>query len=235
MKFRLKDTTLAALVAGVCFAAPAAAAVTVVPGPVGTSEIGAKMRWGGSGYEAAIRDNGTDFAQLFPAGTPVWAINSPHNFEVFFNSSTGTLSLSVDFNQDNSFGVGETTSRSSFTAGADGLTDYTGKAFNYVSISGNGQSEVTSLLINGDSQPDIEPGGTFTERFYGGTNTASGNITMTGQLTFLSATGNSNESPAWNLRLRDPVTPVPEAGSLAMAIAGLGIVGATVRRRRTKV
>jgi hypothetical protein len=249
MKFPLKNAALAAvsvLFVSTAAYSPAALAVSVVADPAVANEFGAKIRWGGTGYEAGIRDNGADTPTLNATGAPVWSshIGNPHNFEVFWDSSTGTVSLKVDFNRDSSFadtvaaGTDETISRNVFLAGGSGqgLTDYTGKAFNFVTISGNGFSSLTNLVINGSSLPSITPGGVFTQFYYGGTNNPTGDILITGQVTFLNATGNFGESPAWNFSFKEPVpvTPVPEPSAVALMLAGLGVVGFAARRRRVR-
>ncbi len=247
MKFNLGATSLmgaAALLAITVVYSPAALAVSVVADPVVANEFGAKIRWGGTGYKAGIRDNGADTPTLNATGAPVWSshIGNPHNFEVFWDSSTGTVSLKVDFNRDGSFadtvaaGTDETISRNVFLAGGSGqgLTDYTGKAFDYVSISGNGFSKLENLVINGSSPPSITTSGAFTQSFYGGTNNPTGDILIAGQVTFINATGNSGEGPAWNFSFKGPIAPVPEPGAYALMLAGLGVVGFAARRRQAR-
>lgn len=214
----------------------ASAAVVAVGNPGGTTEIGARLRWGASGFEAALRDGGTSVANLNPPGTPVWQVGTDYKFSVSYTVATGTLSLGVDFNGDNSFGVGETLSLSTFVA--PGLTNYSGYGFNYLQISGNesnstARSSVTSLVINGQSVSDLVPNGSFLDTFYDDNALGAIGWNITGLLNFATR-GTGDERPSWNFSFRSPelqpTNNVAEPGSLALA--ALGLLGAVAARRR---
>lgn len=222
------------------FGAPLAAnaAVVTIANPGGSTEMGARLRWGATGFEAALYDGGTSVANLNPVGTPAWVVGRDYAFNVSYVVATGTLSLGVDFNGDNAFGAGETLSVSSFTA--PGLTNYSGYGFNYLQISGNesnsaGRSSVSSLLINGASMPSLAPSGSFLDTFYDDNALGAIGWNVSGVLNFATA-GTAQERPSWNFNLRSPelqaTNDVPEPGSLALAALGLlGVIAA--RRRKT--
>ena len=71
---------LACLAAGVFALAPAPGSATVIlsSGPVSPlpSELGARARWGGPGFEAVMLDAGTQVVgtTLNPVGSPVWQL-----------------------------------------------------------------------------------------------------------------------------------------------------------------
>jgi hypothetical protein len=71
---------LACLAAGVFSLAPTATSATVIlsSGPVSPlpSELGARARWGGTGFEAVMLDAGTQVVgtTLNPVGSPVWQL-----------------------------------------------------------------------------------------------------------------------------------------------------------------
>lgn len=201
------------------------ATITSIADPTGTvGEIGARIRWGGNGFEASLYDS-NPFGQaptLNPAGTPVWTpvSGAAHKFQVTFDSISGLLGLSVDFDRSGTFGTGESISKGTFAA--PGQTSYVGYGFKYLSISGNesgsaGRSSVGNLVINGTSLPGIAPLGTFLENFYkDSTGNPITSITITGELDFTVA-GTSQERPSWNFILRDAATPVPEPSTYAAA------------------
>jgi hypothetical protein len=132
---------------------------TTAPTPESPAEIGARIRWGGSGFEASLFDS-NPFGQtptLNPGGSPVWQLNTAYAVLVDFDSTTGVLGLKVDFNNQNGFEAAETITRSTF-GGA--TTSYLGKGFNYLSISGNesgsgARSTVSNVAINGTAMNSI--------------------------------------------------------------------------------
>jgi hypothetical protein len=201
------------------------AGMVTTTNPNVSSEIGARIRWGGNNFEGSVYDsnNLNQNPTLNPGGAPAWALNQPYGFKVSFDSATGTLALSIDFNRNDSFGDGESISRSTFAA--PGATSYAGQGFKYLSISGNesgstARSQVTDLVINGTSFSTMAPGGLFLENFYKDSgDSLVADWMITGKITYLTA-GTNQERPGWDFRFRDAaVVPEPStyiAGGLAL-------------------
>ncbi|MFZ5830312.1 MAG: hypothetical protein ACOY3P_09495 [Planctomycetota bacterium] len=221
---------------------PAQAAIVSTSNPSLADEIGARIRWGRSGFEASLWDALT-FNQsptLNPVGTPVWQLNVPYNFQVTFDSLTGTLGLSVDFSGDSAFDAGESITRDAFSA--PGLSSYEDYGFKYIHISGNEggsttRSQVQNLVINGTSLGTLAPNGAFLDTFW---SDSSGNplnsIDITGTLKFTSL-GTSDERPSWNFAFMSPQqnSVVPEAGSLVVwSLLGLAAAAGGFRRWRRR-
>lgn len=225
-----------------CVAAAAStsalAGTVTTSNPSGTNEMGARIRWGNTGFEAGLYDGGTAASNLNPVGTPVWTVGAARNFEVSFDSMTGTLGLKIDFNGDNSFGTGETLSKSTFVA--PGLTSYVGKGFRYIQINGNesgsaARSNISSLVINGTSHSNIAPNGGFVDTFFkDSANQVMTNILITGKITFTTA-GTAQERPSYNfnfLNAETPaVVPLPAAAWMGLGLMGAAAGASKLRRR----
>lgn len=235
MKYGITPKSVAVTAALLGMAQSLQAGVITTTDPNVFTEIGARIRWGGTGFEASLLDNSplNQSPTLNPGGAPVWQLNQAYKFEVTYDGATGTLGLKVDFNRDDSFAAGESISRSLFS----GTTSYAGLGFEYLSISGNergstARSTVTDLVINGSSQSSISPSGGFSEVFY--KNSSGGAldpITISGKLTFTTA-GTSQERPSWNFNFKGPAAAAVPDGGTTLAMMGLGLSGLALARRQ---
>lgn len=224
----------------------AAAPIGVITAPVGANdEIGARIRWGGRGFEASLFD--PDFGtqgridqsvNLDRPGAPAWQVGRAHAFELRFDSLTGALGLAIDFNRNGSFQPPEMISRSSFAA--PDLVSYAGMGFDTLWISarqsGQARSQITDLTINGTPQASLAPAaGQPISRHYGA---AHGNPVadwlITGNITFLTQ-GAAQESPAWDFKFLDAGAPGGAEGAAvplpaALGLFALGVAGLAAAR-----
>jgi hypothetical protein len=236
---------LACLAAGVIAVVPAAVSATVIlsSGPVSPlpSELGARARWGGTGFEAVMLDAGTQVVgtTLNPVGTPVWQLGQSHAFRLAWSWTTGILTWQIDFNRDNSFDVGETASITRLAR--------IGTTFGYVLLTADSRTsgansnaiDINNFRINGtnlgsftanSSSPNI---GQWFEPDPLGPRFRS--IEILGDMVYRNTGGNGafqGERPRMQLQFFG-AEPVPEPTSWVMLVAGFGAVGATLRRRRT--
>jgi hypothetical protein len=242
----LRPLAAATLGLAAAWAPPAdASPIGVIVAPIGANdEIGARIRWGGSGFEASLfdPDSGADgridqSVRLDRPGAPAWRVGHAYGFELRFDSRTGALGLAIDFNRNGSFQPPEMISRSGFAA--PDLVSYAGMGFETLWISarqaGQARSRITELAVNGAAQPDLSPGaGQPISRHYAARDgEATTDWLVTGNITFLTR-GNAQESPAWDFKFLDAgapsapgaadgaAVPLPAAlGLFALGVAGL--------------
>ncbi len=107
----------------------------------------------------------------------------------------------------------------SFTPSVTGIGSFSGFSVSLVSYSNPGYSAgLTTLLSNAAS------GSTW-----------SGSQTTGNMYYQLNITGNANAGSLYVASLSGVTAPVPEPETYAMLLAGLGLVGAVSRRRKTKL
>jgi hypothetical protein len=221
----------------------AEAGIVTYVGSSGPSEIGGRIRWGGSGFEASLYDS-NPFGQspnLNPGGAPIWQVGRNYGFRFTYDSATGKITLSVDFDRSRSFETGETIERSTFAA--PGQTSYAGFGFGYLEINGNetgstGRATLSNLNLNGTNISNVLPNGGFVSARY--TDSPSNlltSVTLTGDLTFTTA-GTSQERPSFNFVLADAqdisTAVVPEPSSMVLLGLGAASFGVYLARRRKK-
>ncbi len=224
--------------------ATTAAPIIAVTAPSSiTSEIGARIRWGGSGFEASIFDPGAGsnaslrhLAELDARGAPAWRIGQANGFRIAFSGITGELSLAVDFDRSGGFTSGEIVSRSVFVV--PGLVSYAGMGFEALWVSARqsrtAQSSITDLTINGRAQPSLLPAaGQAAGGFYSTEDMRPiVQFDITGNITFATR-GTSQESPAWDFKFLNAREPVNVPLPAALAVLGIGLLAlAWVRRPR---
>ena len=198
----------------------------------------ARIRWGGTSWEAAILKTntpniGTD-QFLNPSGAPVWQVNTNYNFQIKYTldyvNNSGVFDLSVDFNANGSFGTGESTSNTfSLLTTPNGDNKYRG-----IQISGNeggstARSSVSNLVINGTAVSNLTPNGGLVNHYYAASNLGVLSvIDITGVLHFTNISGATQERPVYNFVMQQGEVPEPTS----MAIFGSALGGLVLRRYR---
>jgi PEP-CTERM motif len=230
-------------VAGLLAAAPGTAAATVVlsggpPSPL-PSELGARARWGGNGFEAVMLDGGSQVVgtQLNPAGTPAWQLGQPHAFRLAWEWTTGTLTWQIDFDRNGSFTAGET---ASFARVARA-----GTSFSYILLTADSRTsgansnaiDINNLRINGTGLGSFtaDSGGPNIGQWFEPATTGPRfrSIEILGDIVYRNTSGNGafqNERPRMQLAFFGP-EPVPEPASWVMLVTGFGAVGLMLRRQ----
>jgi hypothetical protein len=223
--------------------AAAQAVVTISSGPASPlpSELSARARWGGSGFESVILDSGTAIpaTQMNPAGAPVWQLGQPYDFRLAWDWSSGTITWQIDFNRNGSFSAAET---SRYIDAA-----LVGSSFQYVRMTLSAQTnggnssgiDISNLSIDGTSLGNFTHSGNVDRTNWFESSTGFRDIEILGQLTFRRLSGNGNsvfqsERPRVEFAFVDP-EPIPEPAAWAMLMTGFGLVGAIGRRRRQSV
>ncbi len=256
--FKSFAVAVAAAVAAVVFssafqqveAGPVAIGVPV-GSPDSAGNIGARIRWGGTGFEAGIRrgspTNG-NYTNLNPFGTPAWVVGTPYKFETNWAWDTGIFSLSVDFDGSSTFGPGETVTQA-FTGGAG--TGASRQNFGFYGLrifgdqtSSTATSQLTNLVVAGTPQADIVlPANSSLTTEYVNLNQVLGDgntvldantwtgLTVTGNIT-VTTPGTGTERPSWTISLLNP-QPVPEPSTMLM-LAGAGVGFGAWRLRKLR-
>jgi hypothetical protein len=247
MRFTLsRGLRLVAVTAMLLAPMAASATVEISIGPQDPFErdVTARARWGGSGYEANLRNNGVDVigSALNPGGAPVWQLGQSYDFRLSWQAATGTTTWQIDFNRDGIFSAAET---SSFIK-----PERIGQSFQYIEMTmatqTNGSNasglNVNNLTINGTSLGNFAHSGNTARTVWFESTTGFGDIEILGDLSFLRLSGSGNsvfqqERPRLEISFVAPqlLEPVPEPAAWGMLIAGFGLVGARQRRRIPRV
>jgi hypothetical protein len=216
-----------------------------------TASMSAQVRAGGTGFEAAL---------LLPGYTPPanqmrlgnYAGNSAlmagdwRNFEIDYASGSGILTFKIDANDDGVFapdigGNNNANETLVYDYGTDGY------GFKYIDLyyrwgqnsSGQGQVNLTSLMIDGTAQVDIATttaaNGSYQSHQYFGRVGGGyfGDITIKGEFD-LTGVRYSDEVPSFQFYLREkgtPTTSVPDGG-LTLALLGGAVASLAALRRK---
>jgi hypothetical protein len=225
---------------GFGIAAPASAAIVLVPNPGTATEIGIRARNGLTAAEVILFDSQptvSNKATLNPTGTPVWTYGQPYPFAATWNAATGTLTFSVDFGKNGI--AGDVTTGAMRETASFVYPEFIGSSFKTLSLMAQGRSapsvamQLTNLVFNGTPLTDLtSPGNTAATVFYGSNvpGEAFATVSLTGAMTF-SGNGTVATRPQMEIRLSGPVglAAVPEPASLLL-LAPVGLLA--LRRRR---
>jgi hypothetical protein len=178
--------------------------------------VEARARWGASGFEAVLftpanpgpPPNGVGL-NLDPSGAPIWGDGLTRNFKFTYNASTGASTWSIDWNNNLTFGTGEIISSTS--------SALVNKGFNYINIFLQGANvnapatgasvTVQNLSINGANFGTFSANNsTVVSQNIKNSSGVFGDITATGNITFVNGPGTLQERPRFWIQLGQPVT-----------------------------
>jgi hypothetical protein len=240
-------TATTASAASVALTAPADIAAALAS----TSHMDARLRNGGSGYEAALlpgsganvwNSNFSGGSALVP--TVGGAPDDWRNFEINYTMATGVLTLKVDANQSGDFGGAGTNGGAFETLTYDFGTD--GFSFKYIDLYYRGSTttsadaKLRNVVVDGTAQGSFDSGSVnYTDAVFGQVGGGYfGDIAISGQFDFTASS--SGEVPSFGVKLRDispppsAVSAIPEPASMA-ALSGFLSCGLFLRSRRKAI
>ena len=199
----------------------------------------ARIRWGGSSWEAGILATGTPTSSdptLNPTGTPVWQVNTNYNIRITYTldyaNNSGVFNLSVDFDANGIFGTGESLSKTfTLLTTPNGDNKYRGIQISGNENSNSARSSLSSLVINGTPVSNLTPNGSLVNNYYAASSRGILSvIDITGVLRFTNTSGAATERPVYNFVMQQGQVPEPTS----MAIFGSALGGLALRRYRNR-
>jgi len=199
-----------------------------------SSEIGIEIQLGTTGVQSAFYDTqsvGRTQALNF-VGSPIGTASGQRQFEVHFDVSKGELSFKLDLDRNGFFEANEQVFSTTFTN--PGIASYSGRTFEYLSITGDGhgnagRSQLNHLTIGGTAFGSIQPTGASAGVLYQNLHLSSDSIRITGTLAF-SSFARGQGRPKWDFAFRSSVPLIPEPST--SLIFGSGALFLLVRRLR---
>jgi hypothetical protein len=182
---------------------------------VGPTVVESRARWGATGFEAVVftpAHPGPPPAgvglSLNPVGTPIWLDGFTRNFQFIYDASTGASTWSIDWNNNQIYGNGETV-----TSTASSLAN---KGFENLNIFLQGgavdaPNTGASVTVSNFNLNGVDFGGfmannnTVVTQSFRNSEGIFGDITITGRVNFANGAGTANERPRFYIRFGNAV------------------------------